>query len=199
MFERREGGRSQASQIGLVAALLTVASIGADHGWSAASPVPAPAEIINRVVAAWAAARVLSADVGLSLHVDKPVTQQPDCTFAGTLRVEQGRPMVQLGQRSPGATCAIVESRGLGPLFISLEPLETFFARFDLSVLAQKLVDDNHYYLVQGTARDPKGDPHGFIAWIDYDRGVIPEGTVNTVGVTWTSRRPTIASTMRWC
>ena len=54
----------------------------------------------------------------------KPVPQPPDCTFTGALRVEQGRPAIQIGH-------------------------------------------------------DPKGDPHGFIAWVDYGRGVIPEGTVN--------------------
>jgi hypothetical protein len=107
------------------------------------------------------------------------VTQPPNCTFTGTLRVEQGRPVIQVGQRSAGATCAIAEHRGLEPLFKSLEPLETFFARFDLSVLDQKLADNDQYYQVQGKSRDPKGDPHGFIAWVDYDRGTISEGIIN--------------------
>lgn len=161
------------------AALVMAIAFSADRVSTAASPGPAPEEITDRVSAAHAAARVASADVNLTLYVHKPLTQPPDCTFTGKLRVEQGRWIIRLGQRSAGATCAITEHRGLEPLFRSLEPLEIFFARFDLSVVDQKLVDDDRYYRVQGKARDPKGDPHGFIAWIDYDRGIIPEGTVN--------------------
>jgi hypothetical protein len=146
-----------------------------------ASSSPDPAELVHRVTTTtWAANHVVSADVRLRLYVHKPVSSQPpDCTFSGKLRMEQGAPIVRLGQRSPGATCAIVEQRGLAPLFKSLEPLEDFFARFDLSVVDQKLVGNEQYYRVQGRAHDPKGDPHAFIAWIDYDRGVVPEGTIN--------------------
>jgi hypothetical protein len=161
------------------AAVLTVTAFSPNRISSAASPIPNPEEIVQRVSTARAATRVVSADLELRLHVHKPVTQPPDCSFSGTLRVEQGHPTIQLGQRPPGVTCAIVERRGLQPLFKSLEPLETFFARFELSVLDQKLVDNDHYYRVQGKAHDPKGDPHGLMAWIDYDRGVIPEGTIN--------------------
>lgn len=132
------------------ATILTLTLLDVDHGAGGASSVPTPAEITDRVVAARAAARVVSADVELRLHVHKHVTQSPDCTFTAALRFEQGRPIIQLKQRSPGVTCAIVERQGLGPLFRSLEPLEAFFARFDLSVIDQKLVC-----------------------------GVIPEGTVN--------------------
>jgi hypothetical protein len=148
--------------------------------FGAPSSIPDPAEIVHRVTTTWAASHIVSADVGLRLYVHKPVSSPPpDCTFSGKLHVEQGSPIIQLGQRSPGATCAIVERRGLGPLFRSLEPLETFLGRFDLSVVDQKLEGNDHYYRVQGKAHDPKGDPHGFIAWIDYDLGVIPEGTIN--------------------
>jgi hypothetical protein len=146
----------------------------------APSSTPEPADIVHRVTATWAASHVVSADVGMGLYVHKPVSSQPpDCTFSGKLHVEQGAPIVQLGQRSPGSTCKIVEQRALGPLFKSLEPLENFFARFDLTVVDQKLVENDQYYRVQGRSRDPKGDPHGLIAWIDYDRGTVPEGTVN--------------------
>jgi hypothetical protein len=161
------------------AAILAVTVLSVDRGSKAASSVPAPEEISHRISTAMAAARVASAAVQLRLYVHKPVTPPPDCIFAAALRVEQGRPLVVLGERSPGATCAIVERRALQPLFKGLEPLEVFLGRFELSVLDHKLVDGDRYYRIQGIARDPKGDPHGFIAWIDYDRGVIPEGTIN--------------------
>jgi len=159
--------------------LLMAAMYGADYGSPAAAGTPTAEEITQRVAQTRAAARVASADVKLKLFVRKSTTQPPDCTFGGTMRVEEGRPIVQLATRSPGTTCAIVERRALGPLFKSLEPLETFFARFELSVLNQKHPANDQYYRVQGKARDPKGDPKGFLAWMDYGRGTIVEGTIN--------------------
>jgi len=146
----------------------------------APSSMPDTADIVHRVMSTWSASHIVSADVGMRLYVHKPVSSQPpDCTFSGKLHMEQGAPIVQLGQRSPGSTCKIVEQRALGPLFKSLEPLENFFARFDLTVVDQNLVENDQYYRVQGRSHDPKGDPHGLIAWIDYDRGTVPEGTIN--------------------
>ncbi len=181
------------------ATILTLTLLGVDHGAGGASSVPTPGEIIHRVLMARAAARVASADVQLRLYVHKPVLPPPDCTFAGTLRVEQGRPIIRLGERSPAAICAIVERRGLGPLFKSLEPLETFFARFELSVLDQELVDNNQYYRIQGTAHDPNGDPHGFIAWSTTTVESFPKAPSTMRGAIWRRGRPMIALTMRWC
>lgn len=160
-------------------AILIGAFFSGESGVKAASPVPAAGEITQRVVTARAATHVASADVALRLYVKKPLTEPPNCTFAGSLRMEQGRPNIQLAQRSPGVTCSMAENRGIKPLFNSLEPLEAAFARFDLTVLDQKLVGNDHYYRVQGKARDPKGDPDGFVAWVDYDLGTIPEATIN--------------------
>jgi hypothetical protein len=73
----------------------------------------------------------------------------------------------------------MAESRGLRPLFSDLEPLDTFVAKFQLSVIDQKVVDGRTFYHVKGVARDPKVDPRAFVAWVDYDHGTIPEDTLN--------------------
>src|SRR5215472_17965651 len=80
--------------------------------FGAPSSIPDPAEIVHRVTTTWGASHIVSADVGMRLYVHKPVSSEPpDCTFSGKLHVDQGAPIVQLGQRSPGSTCKIVEQR----------------------------------------------------------------------------------------
>lgn len=159
--------------------VLAAVPFAACRGVRAASPGPTVAEIAQRVLAVREASRVASADVHITVYVDKPVTGRPNCTFAATMHVDQGRSIIQLGQRPLGLTCVIVERRGLRPLFKSVEPLEAFFAGFSLSVVGQKTDGAEQYYLIQGRARDPKGDPRGFTALIDYTRGVIVGGTTD--------------------
>jgi hypothetical protein len=135
--------------------------------------------MVGRVAAAQAAAGVASADVELKLRVHKAATEPPDCLFTGTLRVAQGHSTLQILQRSAGSTCALA-NKYAGRLFDnSEEPLESFLARFEFTLIDQKLVGDDHYYLIQGTARDPNGNPHALKAWIDDDRAIIPEGTIS--------------------
>ena len=152
---------------------------GARRGVRAASSAPTPEEIARRVVTARSDARLASADMALALYPHTPGSKPPSCTFTATLRVDQGRPIVQLDTRSSDTKCGMVESRGLRPLFRSLEPLDTFVAKYQLSVIDQKVVDGRAHYRVKGVAEDPKGDPRGFAAWVDYDRGTIPENTLN--------------------
>ena len=152
---------------------------GARRGVRAASSAPTPAEIVQRVVNARSDARLASADMAIAMYSHMPGPKPPLCTFTATLRVDRGRPIVQLGTRSPGLQCAMAESRGLRPLFSDLEPLDMFVAKYQLSVIDQKVVNGRTYYHVKGIARDHKRDPRGFVAWVDYDRGIIPENTLN--------------------
>jgi hypothetical protein len=39
-------------------------------------------------------------------------------------------------------------------------------------------VGSDHYYLLEGKARDPKNNPRSMMGWIDYDHGLITEGTL---------------------
>lgn len=148
---------------------------------SGAAAAPAPEDVVRHVVAAQTAAGVASADAELRLRVHKAATDPPDCVFTGTMRVEGGRQSILIQRRSAGLGCSAAAHYVLGRLFEAQEPLESFLARFDLTILGEKLVGGDHYYLIQGTARDPKGNPHGLTMWIDDDRGVIPEGTLNYV------------------
>ncbi len=174
------GDRGKRRRGALVWALTLLAGcLGMQAAPRAVAAVPAAEDIVRRVVAAQAAAAVSSADVQLRLRIHKNPTDPPDCVFNGTLRVEQGRQIVQVQPQSAGVACTLVNRYALGRLFEASEPLESFLARFDFSVLGEKLVDAAHWYLVQGTSRDPQGNPHRLTLWIDDARGVVPQGTIS--------------------
>lgn len=159
--------------------LLLALGAGVQAAPGAPAATPAAGDIIRHVVAAQAAAAVSSADVQLRLRIHKGPAEPPDCVFNGTLRVEQGRQIVQVQQQSAGVVCALANRYALGRLFEASEPLESFLARFDFSVTGEKLVDGGPWYLVQGTSRDPQGNPHRLALWIDDARGTVPEGTIS--------------------
>ena len=146
-------------------------------GERAAAQVPSPDEIIARVSEASASISGI-ADAAFKLWIKKPVTERPNCVFSGTLRLDQGRQTLTVEERTAGTFCWAVNQYVVGRLFEASEPVGTFLSRFDITVLGQKLVDDDRYYLVQGKARDPKNNPRGLIAWIDYDRGLVIDGTL---------------------
>jgi hypothetical protein len=56
--------------------------------------------------------------------------------------------------------------------------LESFLSRFEFDVLGEKLVGNDHYYLVEGKAKDPRTDPNTMVGWIDFDHGLLVEGTM---------------------
>jgi hypothetical protein len=146
-------------------------------GERAAAQVPSPDEIIARVSEASASISGI-ADAIFKMWIKKPVTERPNCVFSGTLRLDRGRQTLTVGERTAGTFCWAVNQYVVGRLFEASEPVGAFLSRFDLTVLGQKLVDDDRYYLVQGKARDPKNNPRGLIAWIDYDRGLVIDGTL---------------------
>ena len=143
---------------------------------TAAQPPP-PEEVLSRVSAASGSISGI-ADAVFKLWIEKPVTGRPNCVFSGTLRLDQGRQTLTVGEVTAGTFCGAINQYVVGRLFESSEPVGAFLSRFDLTVLGEKLVDDDRYYLVQGKARDPKNNPRELIVWIDYDRGLVIDGTL---------------------
>jgi len=145
----------------------------------AQAEVPTADEIVHRVLTANAnAPAVASADVVFKFRLNKAVTERPDCEFTGAVRLEQGHNTVTIGQRTYGLTCWVLNKVVIGQLFEGTEPADQFLSRFDYTVLGRKVVDGRPYYLIRGTARSPKANPRGLIGWIDYERGLVTEGTL---------------------
>ncbi|TMI78949.1 MAG: hypothetical protein E6H03_11155 [Bacillati bacterium ANGP1] len=138
-----------------------VLTLGLLSEQTAAQPPP-PAEVLSRVSAASGSISGI-ADAVFRLWIEKPVTGPPNCVFSGTLRLDQGRQTLPIGEATAGTFCGAINQYVVGRLFESSEPVGVFLSRFDLTVLGEKLVDDDRYYLVQGKARDPKNNPRGLI------------------------------------
>ncbi|TMI88067.1 MAG: hypothetical protein E6H00_13990 [Bacillati bacterium ANGP1] len=153
-----------------------VVTLGLPSERTAAQP-PLPEEVRSRVSAASGTISG-TADAVFKLWIEKPVSGRPNCVFSGTLRLDQGRQTLSVGEVTAGTFCGAINQYVVGRLFESSEPVGTFLSRFDLTVLGEKLVDDDRYYLVQGKARDPNNNPRGLIVWIDYDRGLVIDGTL---------------------
>ncbi len=158
--------------------------------------VPTPEEIIRRVLTANAdTPDIVSAEVLFKFRYKKPVTDAPDCESEGTVHIERGHQAVTIGRRTIGLTCWALDTYVIGRLFEGAEPVQTFLSRFDFEVLGEKLVGSGHLYLMQGKARDPRTNPRGLIGWVDYERGLVMDGTVEyTWGNLDTEQRYTLLS-----
>jgi hypothetical protein len=123
---------------------------------------------------------VTSADVTFKLRIKKPLNEPPDCEFNGTMQLLSGRQALKVGQRTSGVLCWAVDKYVLGQLFEASEPMGNFLNRFDFSVLGEKMVGEEHYYLIQGRAKDPNNkNPGAMTGWINYDRGLITDGRLD--------------------
>jgi hypothetical protein len=162
------------SVIGMIAVALTLPA-----GMTAAAPVPTAEEILHRVLLTTAAFPAeASVDAEFRLRVKKSLSQPPDCIFRGTVKVVGRHPTLGVGERTAGLFCWAVNRYVLGRLFEASERLESFLARFEFEVLGEKLAGNDHYYLIEGKAKDPRNNPSKMIGWIDFDRGLLVEGTV---------------------
>ena len=151
-----------------------------------ALPVPAGAapsayDILHRVLTINSGAPdVASADVTFKLRIKRPLSEPPDCEFNGTMQLQGGRQALRVAQRTSGLVCWAVDKYVLGQLFEASEPMRNFLDRFDFSVLGEKVAGDEHYYLIQGRAKDPNNkNPAAMIGWVNYERGLITDGRLD--------------------
>ena len=147
--------------------------------------VPPAQEILERMLRTIAEIPdVVSADAEFRLWIGKSLNEPPDCVFRGTAKVVSGQPTLKIDERTTGLFCWVVNRYVIGQRFEATERLESFLSRFEFDVLGEKLVGNDHYYLVEGKAKDPRNDPNTMVGWIDFDHGLLIEGTV---GYSWGS------------
>lgn len=146
---------------------------------AAAFEVPFPEEIFQRVFATSVGkSGVVSADAVVEVRVKKSLNDPPDCVFNGITRYEKGHQIVTIERRSSGTLCWVANKYAVGQLFDMSEALENTLPLLDLTVLGVKLVEGRRSYLIQGKARDPKTNLRELVVWVDYDRGLLTEGTL---------------------
>ena len=119
--------------------------------------VPPAQEILERMLRTIAEVpTVVSADAEFRLRVGKPLHEPPDCVFRGTAKVVSGQPTLKIDEGTTGLFCWVVNRYVIGQRFEATERLE----------LGEKLVGNDHYYLVEGKAKDPRNDPNTMVGWI---------------------------------
>lgn len=169
-----------AVRVCLVAGMV-VAVIGFSPPARLGATVPGPSgeEVIRRLMQTIAAApEVITADAEFRLRVRKPLSEPPDCVFRGTVTVVSRRPTIAIDGQTTGLLCWAVNRYVLGRQLRPRETLESFLTRFEYEVLGEKVVGNDRYYLVAAKAKDPRTTPAGMIGWVDFDRGLLVEGTV---------------------
>jgi hypothetical protein len=170
--------RSRRVSVAVAVGLIAV-GVAAPAARAAALPGPRAEEVIQRMIQTIdAAPHVLSADAEFRLRVKKPLSEPPDCVFRGTVTVVSRHPTIKIDEQTTGLICWLVNRYVIGRQFHPREDLESFLSRFAFDVLGEKFVGNDRYYLVAGKAKDPKTQPTGLVGWIDFDRGLLVEGTV---------------------
>jgi len=163
---------SVTAMIQLLASLVAVSLLALP-----AAGAPSASEILNRVTTASASIPNMTADVLFKLWKGKP-SGDPECVFTGTMVVQAGHPAVQMAHGGTSLLCGALNHYVVGRLFDASEPMASFLDRFDFTVVSDKQVGADTYYQIQGAARNPKNNPRGMSAWVDYDTGLITEGTL---------------------
>jgi hypothetical protein len=170
--------RTCVKSVALTLLIVAAALVAAD----AAPQIPTSEQVVDRLLNANPHGPVVTAaDVRFKFRLNKPVTAPADCEFAGTVRLFEGRQQISIDESSGGFQCWVLNKFLIGRLFQGTEPPAHFLSRFDFWVLGWRLVEGRPFYLVEGTARNPKNNPYGMIGWIDYDRGLVTDGTLRYV------------------
>ncbi len=144
--------------------------------------VPTPKAIIDRILSAnQNAPHIASMDFVANLRVRQPLSAPPNCVFEGTVKFQAGHRFAAVNHLTPGLLCFALRRTIIGRLFEGTEPLATLLSRFDFQVLGLKVANGRQYYLVQGKARESPEDPKAMIGWVDYDRGLVVDATMQYV------------------
>jgi hypothetical protein len=148
---------------------------------SPAGAAPSARDILHRVITVnTGSPDIASADVRFKLRVKRALSEPPDCEFNGTMQLQGGHQSVKIGQRTSGLLCWAVDKYVLGQLFEASEPMANFLNRFDFAVLGEKVVGEEHYYLIQGKAKDPNNkNPGSMTGWVNYERGLVTDGRLD--------------------
>ncbi len=145
---------------------------------AAAFEVPSPEEIFQRVFATEEREpNTLSADAVIKFRVKKSLSDLPDCVLSGTAHVDKGHQVMSIKEGAGGTLCWVARY-ALGQGFDVGEALRETLPLLDLRVLALKLVGGDRCYLVEGKAPDPKTQLRELIVWVDYDKGLLTDGTL---------------------
>lgn len=121
---------------------------------------------------------VTSADILIQFCVGEPMAGPPQCVFRGALYIRPDRSSLTLAQWTSAPICWVIQKYVLGRLLEDRDHADSLLPLFRFEVIGEKLVDGHPHYLVYGRALTPKTDPQWMMGWVDFDRGLVTDGTV---------------------
>ncbi len=169
--------RSVALRQGLGVVLMVIV-LAAPPLSAGALSFPTAQEVIDRVRATVRHTDLASTNMVIKFRFGKPVAAPPDCVFQGVLDIWPDRLALTVNQWTPTPMCWLIERYVLGRLLEDRDRADSLLPLFRFEVIGEKLVDGRVHYLVYGRALARETDPQWLIGWVDYDRGLVTDGTV---------------------
>jgi hypothetical protein len=144
-----------------------------------APSVPAAQEVVDRVLTTARHLGLASADLVISMRFGQPAAAPPACEFHAVLRISQEQMALTVEQATASPVCWLIERYVLVRLFRERDRVDSLLPLFRFEVIGEKVVDDRPYYLVSGRAGERATDPRSVVGWVDYDRGLVSDATLD--------------------
>ena len=139
---------------------------------------PSAQDVINRVLTTARTMDLASAAVAIELFLGTSGNASPACVFRGVLRVSPNPTTLAVAEWTPHPLCWTIERFVLGRLLSDRDQAGELLRSFRFEVLGEKLEDGRPHYLVYGKALAAQSDALSVIGWVDYDRGLVTDGTI---------------------
>lgn len=162
----------------LCVALMVIVVFATPPRPAGAQAFPTGREVIDRVLTTVRHTDLTSADIVIKFRFGTPVPAAPTCVFRGVLHIWPDRLAVTVEQWTPTPVCWLLERYVLRRLFEDRDRADALLPLFRFEVIGEKLVDGRPYYLVYGRALTREADPQWMIGWVDYDLGLVTDGTI---------------------
>jgi len=143
---------------------------------AAAAAMPSASDVINRVLAAVPAPGPTTATIQIQFRIGSPVSST--CAFRGRLEVWRDRSALKMDQATRTPVCWAIQHVVLQRLLADRDRADALLPRYQFDVLGEKLVDGRPHYLVYGRALAPDTEPRWMMGWVDYERGLVTEDTL---------------------
>lgn len=141
--------------------------------------LPSADQVVERVLATARRVDLAAADVSILLRFAAPPTAPPECVFRGLLRMGPNRSALSMREWTARPVCWALARFVLGHLLQDRDRVDSLLPLFRFELLGERLVDGHLHYLVYGRARSPQAGVQWVIGWVDYDRGLVVDGTAH--------------------
>jgi hypothetical protein len=141
--------------------------------------IPSAQDLVDRVLAAARRLDVSSVQVTVALRLGEGRADPPACRFHGVLEIWPTRSALTLREWTARPLCWVIAHYVLGRLLEDRDRVDSLLPRFRFDVLGVRSVGGRLQYLVYGQARTPGAGPQWVSGWVEYERGLVLDGTAH--------------------